>query len=165
MKPEYYVGGDPAARQRAMAKAALRRELESRQNVVLALAGGLIGAAVGAVLWAIVTVVTGIQIGFMALGVGLLAGYGVWILGRGLSPMYGAIGGVLAAAGCVGGNVLTVYIYAARALEVSVFEVFGMIDSETFAECMRSTFHPLDIVFYILAISAGFKYSFHKLAI
>ena len=52
-------------------------------NMSLALIGGVVAALVGAALWAVITVTTGYQIGFMAIGVGFLVGLTVGHVGKG----------------------------------------------------------------------------------
>ena len=151
-------------RQEAMA---LRRRLESRQNVFLAIAGASVGAAVGAALWAVVTVVTNIQIGFMAVGVGWLVGQLTWHLGRGLTPVYGVIGALFALAGCVVGNLLSACYFVSQLPEVDLtfWQVIGRLDGELFKILMDATFHPIDILFYLIAVYEGWRFSFRKLAI
>ena len=63
--------------------------LRSEQNLVSGIAGGAMGALVGAAAWAVVTVLTGYQIGWMAVGVGFLAGIGTRFLGKGVDRSFG----------------------------------------------------------------------------
>jgi len=46
------------------------QEARDNQNLSLGVGGGIAAAVVGAIIWAIITVVTGYQIGWMAVGVG-----------------------------------------------------------------------------------------------
>jgi hypothetical protein len=81
-----------------------REKLRLEQNLPMALAAGFAAALVGGILWAVITVVTNYQIGFMAVGVGLLVGYAVRYFGKGIDPIFGVAGAVLALLGCLLGN-------------------------------------------------------------
>ena len=158
-------GPDSPQQYQRVLESAARRQLESRQSVLLGIVGGLLGAAIGAVLWAVVTVVTEFQIGFMAIGVGFLAGKGAWIGGRGLKPTYGLIGGVMAMLGCAAGNLLSACAFIAQLpeAELTFFQILGNLDFELINIIMRETFHPLDVLFGLIAISTGWKYSYREL--
>jgi len=99
------------------------QELRDNQSLPLGVLGGLGGGAIGAALWALITSLTGFQIGWMAVGVGFLTGLGVRSFGHGLDKTFGAAGAVLALAGCVVGNLLTVAILVAREGETAFTEV------------------------------------------
>ena len=66
----------------------LQQRLHSEQNLLLGAAAGMIAALAGAAVWAGVTVVTGYQIGFMAIGVGFLVGYAIRAVGRGVDLLW-----------------------------------------------------------------------------
>ena len=145
----------------------LRRALESRQNVLLAVVGGLIGAVVGAAAWAVVTVLTEFQIGFMAVGVGWLVGQLTWRFGRGLSPSYGAVGAVFAVLGCLVGNVLSACHFASQIpeLEATFWQLAGSFNFGLYWELIKITFSPIDVLFYLIALYEGWRFSFRNLAI
>ena len=83
-------------------------------NLTLAILGGVVAALIGAAIWAVITVKTGYQVGFMAIGVGLLVGFTVRHLGKGATPAFGAVGALLSLAGCVAGNVLAIAGFIAQ---------------------------------------------------
>jgi len=149
------------------AQAALREALIARQNIGLAALGGLIGAAIGAAAWAVVTVVTKFQIGFMALGVGWLAGTLAWKLGRGLSPAYGVVGAILALVGCAAGNLLSACYFWSQAPDavMGFWQTLGILNFNLIADILKFTFQPMDVVFYAIAIYEGYRFSFRRLAI
>ena len=137
--------------------------LKFEQNIGLGIIGGGIGGLIGAVIWAAVTYLTEYQIGWLALGVGFLVGLGVRYLGKGIDTIFGVVGGVIALFSVALGNFLTIQGYAAKYYEVSFLEVLKMFDYTYTFDVMRDTFSPMDVLFYGLAIYAGYRYSFRKI--
>ena len=124
-----------------------------------ALVFGLLAALIGAVCWATVSVLTGYQIGWMAVGVGFLVGFAVRFGGKGWSKGYGFLGGALALLGCLLGNALTIVGYASKELDVGLFQVFNTIDVSLVPSLMAQTFDAMDLLFYGIATFMGYKYS------
>ena len=81
------------------------------QSLMMGILGGLAGAGIGAVLWTLLTVLTRYQIGYMAVGVGFLAGIGVKLLGRGIDPVFQYAGAGLAFTGCLMGNFMVMIAF------------------------------------------------------
>lgn len=79
----------------------LKVELKSQENLPLGIFGGISAAIVGGILWAVITVITSFQIGYMAIGVGYLVGFAVLKLGKGTTKIFGVLGAVLALTGCL----------------------------------------------------------------
>ena len=139
-------------------------QLRSQQNVVAALIAGAVAAAVSAAIWAGITVVSGYQIGWIALGVGFLVGYAVRTAGKGMDMVFGVIGGAFALLGCAAGNVLAVSQMVASSEGVELMEVLSQLDFAAIQELMVITFSPMDLVFYAIAIYEGYKLSFRQLS-
>lgn len=126
-------------------------------NTPLAVVAGLLAALVGAAAWAAITVATNFQIGFMAIGVGLLCGFAVAKFGKGAGPVFGAIGAGTALFGCVLGNLWTAFGVMADIESTTFLNVLTSFDySETF-QILSTTFDPIDVLFYGLAVWEGFK--------
>src|SRR5438270_13589107 len=83
------------------------QELRSEQNLPIGLLAGIFAALIGAIAWAIVTVTTEYQIGYMAIAVGFIVGYAVR-LGKGLDKIFGISGAILALFGCILGNIFSI---------------------------------------------------------
>jgi hypothetical protein len=139
-----------------------REKLRLEQNLPMALAAGFAAALIGGILWAVITVVTNYQIGFMAVGVGLLVGYAVRYFGKGIDPIFGVAGAVLALLGCLLGNFFSMVGFGAAAENVGVFELLGMLDYSYVPEIMMEGFSPMDLLFYGIAVYEGYKFSFRK---
>ena len=106
----------------------LREILQSQENTTAGFVAGVLAAVIGAVAWAILVVVTELQIGIVAIGIGALVGFAVARFGKGIDKSFGIMAGVLALLGVAFGNVLGVAAFAAD----------GLIEY-SFAE---SRFHP-----------------------
>ena len=62
-------------------------------RLVTGTVGAVIGAIIGAIAWAAISSATGFQIGYVAVGVGFLAGYGMRTLGGGRDRADGIVAG------------------------------------------------------------------------
>jgi hypothetical protein len=91
------------------------QKFEAEQNMVGGFLAGAVAALVGAGAWALVTVLTGYQIGFMAIGVGFLVGLAVQFAGKGINKIFGVMGAALALVGCLFGNYLTIVHFVGEA--------------------------------------------------
>lgn len=139
--------------------ASLKRE----QNLPMAILVGLIASLIGAALWAVITIAAEYQIGFMAVGVGLLVGFCVRSAGKGIDKSYGIIGAVLSIFGCLLGNYLTVIGMIGKYTGLGFTTTFTTIDMGSIPSLMSETFQPIDILFYGIAVYEGYKFSFRRI--
>lgn len=128
-------------------------------NLGKALAAGFAAAVVGAVLWAVVTVTTHYQIGFMAIGLGFLVGWAVRTTGRSGAPVLGYLGAVFALAGCILGNLLTAsgFFAATMGVPLSVALANVLLQPAVAARALQDGFDPMDLLFYAIAVYEGYK--------
>jgi len=139
-------------------------KLKMQENPLAAILSGLIVAVLVAILWGVLTVVTRYQIGYMAIGVGFAVGFTVRKFGKGFSPFFGFIGAGLSLFGCLLGNLLSIAGFLSTEVEgASVFNILGVIFSTPsyIFPLMQESFHPMDVLFYGLALYWGYKYSFY----
>lgn len=134
----------------------------ARAGLLRGALAGVVAAAVGAAAWAAITAVTGIQIGFMALGVGALIGWAIRYIGKGSGIAFQVTGGLLAGLGCVLGNLLAACTLLADQVQVSVLRVLQTLDPQLALDLMASTFAPVDLLFYGLGVWEGWKLSVHQ---
>lgn len=120
---------------------------------------GITAAIIGAVLWALITVATEYQIGWMAVGVGYLVGYAVRIAGKGIDKSFGITGALLALFGCILGNIFTIYMFIFKEYGGPVISVFLQIDLAAILIMLTETFNPIDLLFYAIAIVEGYRLS------
>ena len=139
------------------------QKFEAEQSVVGGLLAGGVAALAGAGIWAVVTILTGYQIGFMAIGVGFLVGLAVQFAGKGINKIFGVMGAALALLGCLLGNYFTIVHFVGEAEGLGFFDTLTRISPAAIPELMSITFSPMDLVFYGIAVYEGFKLSFRKI--
>lgn len=130
------------------------------QNFPLGLTAGFVAAIIGAVIWALISVTTNYQIGWMAVGVGFLVGYAIRYFGKGSEPVFGITGSVVALLGCVAGNLLTVVIVVGNQEHISVMALLSRLTPSIIVGLLKETFQPMDLLFYGIAMYEGYKFSF-----
>lgn len=133
------------------------------QNLGLAIVGGGIGGILGAIIWSAITYLTEYQIGWMAIGIGFLVGLGVGQLGKGIDKIYGVIGAVIALLSVLFGNFLVYIGYLAKYFEVGYFEMLSGFNYAMTLDLFIEMFDVMDLLFYALAIYAGYRYSFRRI--
>jgi hypothetical protein len=131
----------------------------ARQNLPMGIMAGLAAAAVGAAIWAMITLVTNFQIGWMAVGVGFLVGWAVRVAGKGTTTMFGVLGATLALGGCLAGNLLTGCLVASRQLEIGIIDILARLTPAFTLDLMWAMFSPMDLLFYGLAIYEGYRFA------
>lgn len=138
------------------------RQLEADQNLLMGVIAGSAAATAGAITWALITVATEYQIGWMAVGVGALVGYAVRMLGKGVTPVFGVIGAVLSLVGCLAGNLLSTCMYVAKQESIPLTQILAQLNPEVTVALVAETFSPIDLVFYGLAVYFAYQYSFRR---
>jgi len=141
-----------------------QRKMRDEQDLARGAFAGFGAALLGACAWALITVLTGFQIGWMAIGVGFLVGYSVRTFGRGVDTVFGITGAVFALLGCALGNLLSVAIVVANEAQVSTTWLLSSMDLQAMKDLMIGTFNPIDLLFYGLALYEGYRFSFRKLS-
>ena len=129
-----------------------------KNNIALAVVGGAVSALIGAAIWAVVTVSTGYQIGWMAVGVGFLVGMAVRFLGQGQTQAFGIVGAAFALLGCVMGNVLSGIGFIAQEYEMGYMEALANFNFGATFDLLAAMFSPMDLLFYAIAVYEGFKF-------
>jgi len=141
----------------------LKQRLQSEQNLPLAIVAGLVASLAGAAVWAGLTVATGYQIGFMAIGIGFLVGFAVRSAGKGITSVFGVIGAAFSLLGCAAGNLLAVSAMVAQAEDMPLMAVLQQLDLGLIQELMMASFSPMDLLFYAIALYYGYKLAFRQL--
>jgi hypothetical protein len=137
----------------------LRLEQNMVQGVFVSIAAGIAAA----ILWGMITVATGMQIGYMAVGAGVAVGFSMQFFGKGIDKAFGIAGAVIAFLCCLAGNFLSIIGFLANQEGLGYMETLFLFDYSYLPAVMVETFNPMDILFYGLAIYTGFRFSFRKL--
>ena len=134
-------------------------QLDDQPSLFMGLVGGVIAMLVSAIVWGAITYFTEYQIGWMAVGVGFLVGIAVKYFGRGKSMIFGISSAALALIGCVLGNLMFYSGFIAREESASFLEVFFffLLRPAATIELFTLAFDFMDILFYALALYAGFS--------
>src|SRR5206468_12840824 len=117
---------------------------------------GLTAAIVGAAIWAIITITTKYQIGWMAVGVGLLVGFAVGYAGGGRASRF--LGAFFALFGCIAGNFLSMVAFAADEQRINLFQALTSLDYQKAGAAMFESFWSTDILFYAIAVYEGYRF-------
>lgn len=142
----------------------LIQEIRDNQSLMSGTLAGVAAAVVGAALWAVITALTSFQIGWMAVGVGFLVGMAVRKFGRGIDKPFGIAGAAISLLGCMAGNLLAFCIIISQQQQVPFSEMLSRLNPEVAAGLMKATFNPMDLLFYGLAVYAGYRFSFRRIS-
>ena len=130
----------------------------ARENVALVVAVGFIAMLVGAALWALVTVLTQMELGLMAIVVGFIVGLGIQKVRKRPNRNFGILGAVLALIGCLLGNALSFVAFAAQQSGGSFADVLMTVNPAGLLSVMARNFEAMDLLFYGIAVYEGFKF-------
>ena len=128
-------------------------------KLVAGILGALGAAVVGAIAWAAITAATNFQIGYMAVGVGILVGYVMRVVSGGRDRMEGIAAGVIALLGCILGNLLTAIVVIANHDHYAIGSAVAVVFSKPALalDLIRLGFNWMDLLFYAIAVYAGYR--------
>ena len=130
----------------------------ARENVALVVAVGFAAMLAGAIAWALVTVITKMELGLMAIVVGFIVGLGIQKVRRRPNKNFGILGAVLALIGCLLGNAFSFIAFAAQQSGAPFAEVLMTVNPAGLLSVMARNFEAMDLLFYGIAIYEGFKF-------
>lgn len=138
-----------------------REQLLAEENLPVALLCGVAACLVGAIAWGLVSVSTGYQIGYMAIGVGVLVGLAMRI-GKGVRPIFGIIGAALALFSCILGDFFSLIGSIAQEYNLSFIETLTTVPYEEVISVLVENVVSMTALFYGIAVYEGYKLSFRK---
>ena len=136
-----------------------REELLAEENLPKGMLYAVIACIAGAAAWGLVSVSTGYQIGYMAIGIGFLVGFAMR-QGKGIRPIFGIIGAVLVLISCVLGDFFSIVGYIARDYGMAYTDVLYQADYAEIFSWMVENLASMTILFYGFAVYEGYKFSF-----
>ena len=135
---------------------ALAEKLLSEQNFVPAVIAGAIATILAAGIYGVIALGSGgVAYSFMAAGIGVVIGLTMQFLGRGISTRFAIVASIYAVLGCILGNLFVVVLYAARANQVSPFDVLLNIPPSELLTWAFAGMGFADMIFWIAAIAAA----------
>ncbi len=132
------------------------------QSLWKGIAAGLIAAIIGGILWGVIVYVTNYQIGYVAVGVGLMVGYAVRTYGKGIDPIFAYTGASLAFLGCFFGKIFTAIFLLAKTenYDINFITALNLCFNPDFISLVITEgFDFIDIIFYGIAAYEGFRFS------
>lgn len=135
-------------------------KLKSEQNLAIGIGTSLLVGILGAALWAVITVATGFQIGYMAVAIGAGVGYTMRYFGKGIDQIFGITGALIAVVSCFIGNFFSLIGFVANDQGLGYIETLLAIDYNLIPIAMKEAFSIMDILFYGIAGYEGYKFAF-----
>lgn len=139
------------------------KQADSGPNLLLGVVGGLLAALAGGIIWGLVVIESGYELGFAAWGIGALAGFAVVYLARGSNAQLQIVAVLAAVLGILIGKYIT-FVHAIRLaftkLNPGFPQVYGYLDSESFRlfrQHPRVVFHAFDLIWVVLAIASAWR--------
>ena len=124
--------------------------LKKRENLFLGTAAGIGAAVVALIIWALAVKFSGYKVGWMAIAASFGIGFAIRYFGKGVSPVFGVIGGGTAFLAWLAGNIITTaFIISSRMKDFGFLKIVSHINFATF---MAS----LQLIDWILAIAAAY---------
>jgi antitoxin component YwqK of YwqJK toxin-antitoxin module len=140
-------------------------KLRIHQDFYYAIIGGSLATLISAFIWAVVTVATNYQIGYMAIGVGLLVGFSVQFFGAGIDKKFGYLGAILSLLGCLLGNLFSQVGFITQEQSLGYFETLTYLNLGLIINILVESFSPIDLLFYGIAVYEGYKFAFRKVSV
>ncbi len=130
------------------------------QNFPLAVIAGIAAAAMGAILWAAVTIATEYKLGLMALTVGYIVGQAIRTAGQGIDAKFGYLGAACGFLGCAFGDLLSNIVFYAQAKSYTSAQMLNLLSPEFISWLVQAAFSPMDLLFLAIGVYEGYKFSF-----
>ena len=133
----------------------LAQKLISEQNFAAAVIAGAIAMLLAAVAYGIVVESWPFSYGFAAAGVGIVIGFFMGFLGRGISMKFSVVAAVYTIVGCVLGNLFVKIINLAQATSASPIDVIQSNSLSVLARWSVSGLSLIHFVFWFVAVFAA----------
>jgi hypothetical protein len=132
------------------------------ENLFLGILAGVVAAIVGALIWMGITVATGYEVGYVAIGIGALVGMAIRFAGNGTSIIYGIMGALLTFLSCLTGETLA-ELQSLTSPQVSFMDVLSHSDLSALVTHIVTSASPITYIIYGIGIFEGFKLSVRKI--
>lgn len=133
----------------------LAEKLISEQNFAAAIIAGAIAMLLAAVAYGLVVEAWSFTYGFAAAGVGIVIGFFMGFLGRGVSMKFSVVAAVYTIVGCVLGNLFAKIMNLAQATAASPIDVIQSNSLSALAQWSVSGLSLIHLVFWFVAVVAA----------
>lgn len=133
----------------------LAERLMSEQNFTAAVIAGAIAMLLAAVAYGLIVEAWPISYGFAAAGVGVVVGFFMGFLGRGISMKFSVVAAVYTIVGCVLGNLFVKIVNLVQATAASPIDVVQSNSLSVLAQWSVSGLSLIHLVFWFVAVFAA----------
>lgn len=133
----------------------MAEKLISEQNFSAAVIAGAIAMLLAAVAYGIVVALWPFSYGFAAAGIGIVIGFFMGFLGRGISMKFSVVAAVFTVVGCVLGNLFVKIVDLAQTTAESTVDVIQSSSFSGLAQWSVSGLSLIHIVFWFVAVVAA----------
>ena len=133
----------------------LAEKLISEQNFAVAVIAGAIAMLLAAIAYGIVVELWRFSYGFAAVGVGIVIGFFMGILGRGISMKFSVVAALYTIVGCVLGNLFRVVMEKVQGTGAAPIDLLRNNSLSTLAEWSASYVSLIDLVYWFVAVFAA----------
>ena len=130
----------------------LAETLLAEQNIVMGVAGGIVGAIAGAIAWAAIAWATDGNWSLLAIGVGLLTGFGVRVFGRGIEMRFKVLAAMLAVFGCLLGQLFAGIVFDITRHGATLAEVLQHMSPAELLTFYRKQLGGMDVLSWLVAM-------------
>ena len=130
-------------------------QLLAEQNLAVALIAGTVATILAAAAYGAVVVTWPYFHGFAAAGVGIIVGFPIGFLGRGILTRFAVIASVYTIVGCLLGNVFASAINTARNERSSLIDIFGDQSASIFWDWATADLSLVHVVYWLIAIACA----------
>lgn len=133
----------------------LAERLISEQNFAAALIAGAIAMLIAAIGYSMVVKAWPFSYGFAAAGIGIVIGYFMGFLGRGISMKFAVAAAVYTMAGCIFGNLFVKIMYLSQAQAISPLDLLQDNSLSDLGRWSVSGLSLIHLVFWFVAVFAA----------
>jgi hypothetical protein len=138
----------------------LLKEQDWKKAVLVGSAAGIFGAFT----WALITGLTGLIFGIVAIGIGFIVSISIRYSGKGLTPKFSILGAVISFLSCFFGNLLAILVYIANVEQIPIIDLIIDIDISLLFSAYFESVHIKELLFYAAAIIEGVKFSIRPIS-
>jgi hypothetical protein len=136
--------------------------LKKRETIPLGTAAGIGAAAIALIIWTLAVKFTGYKLGWMAIAASFGIGFAIQYFGKGVSPVFGIIGGGIAFVTWLAGNFVTAALIFSRVKNLSFLTIMSRMDFSMAAMFLGAVIGPVDWLLLIAAAYTAYFFGFKK---